>query len=185
MQRASVGGSSTGGGGGGGAGATAEDRGEQHPHESGEGGSQSLQHWEYNYYYRPAWYRPLLLGASAACTAFAAGYQAVAVCGWLQYFLLLRFLEWDRRRLRHWISAWLVHALGFLLAMAGSFNDPKWTAAGPTSVLVVALVVAALEVLCALVYVTMGACLRGVAWRSVACVMVWWGLRVWSHRLTD
>jgi hypothetical protein len=52
------------------------------------------------------------------CTAFAAGYQAVAVAGWLQYFLLLRFLEWNRRRLRHWITAWLVHALGFLLAMA-------------------------------------------------------------------
>lgn len=70
------------------------------------------------YYYRPWWYRPLLIGASALCTAFAAGYQAIAVAGWLQYFLLLRFLEWDRRRLRHWIAAWLLHALGFLLAMA-------------------------------------------------------------------
>lgn len=137
----------------GGAGAEGDGR-----HDSG-GETESVGHWEQRvYYYRPAWYRPLLLGASCVCTAFAAGYQAVAVAGWLQYFLLLRFLEWDRRRLRHWIAAWLVHALGFLLAMAGSFNDPKWTAAGPTSVMVVALVVAALEVLCALVYVTMGAC---------------------------
>lgn len=156
MQRASVGGSTGGSSAAsvGAAAAAAEDAGDhQHPHDSGEG--ESLQPWDY--YYRPAWYRPLLLGASAVCTAFAAGYQAVAVAGWLQYFLLLRFLEWDRRRLRHWIAAWLIHALGFLLAMAGSFNDPKWTAAGPTSVLVVSLVIAALEVLCALVYVTMGA----------------------------
>ena len=163
MQRASVGGSTGGSGAATGAAAAAAaaaavDAGDQqqHPHESGEG--ESLQQ-PWDYYYRPEWYRPLLLGASAVCTAFAAGYQAVAVAGWLQYFLLLRFLEWERRRLRHWIAAWLVHALGFLVAMAGSFNDPKWTAAGPTSVLVVALVIAALEVLCALVYVTMGACL--------------------------
>lgn len=77
--------------------------------------------WERHiYYYRPPWYRPVLIIASTLSTAFAAGYQSIAVAGWLQYLLLLRFLEWDRRRLRHWIAAWLLHALGFLLAMAVS-----------------------------------------------------------------
>jgi hypothetical protein len=35
-----------------------------------------------------------------------------------QYFLLLRFLEGGRRRLRLWVVVWLVHALGWTLAMA-------------------------------------------------------------------
>lgn len=131
---------------------------------SGEGGeTDSVLQWEQqaHYYYRPRWYRPLLLFCSAVrlsllpyawccvspsqtplacpaprpqvCTAFGAGYQAIAVAGWLQYFFLLRFLEWERRRLRHWIAAWLVHALGFLLAMAVSEERGTQRGASPSN----------------------------------------------------
>jgi hypothetical protein len=149
MRRASVGGTGSGDGHG---------HGGHHHVQGGEETESTGGQWEQQvFYHRPTWYRPLLLGSLLVSTCFAAGYQAVAVAGWLQYFLLLRFLEWDRRRLRHWLGAWLVRAVGYLLALAGSFNDPGWTASGPLAVLMGALVIAALEVLCALVYVTMGA----------------------------
>ncbi|EWM23274.1 hypothetical protein Naga_101087g1 [Nannochloropsis gaditana] len=65
-----------------------------------------------------SWSRPCLLIASGFCTALGVGYQAVAIAGWLQYYLLLRFLDRGRRRLRLWVLAWLVHAAGWTLAMA-------------------------------------------------------------------
>jgi len=151
MRRASVGGTGTGGHGDG--------DGLGHGHHDQEGGGEETETasagWQGEH--RVVYYRPLLLVSMAVCTCFSAGYQAVAIAGWLQYFLLLRFLEWDRRRLRHWLAAWLVRAVGYLLALAGSLNDPGWNASGPVAVAVAALVIAALEVLCALVYITMGA----------------------------
>ena len=100
--------------------------------------------------------RQALLAASALCTAFATGYQAVALAGWLQYFLLLRYLETGPRRLRLWAAVWLVHTLGWTLAMSGSFNDPSFTTSGLVSVFVIALVVSALETVAAAVYIVIG-----------------------------
>ncbi|TFJ80673.1 hypothetical protein NSK_007850 [Nannochloropsis salina CCMP1776] len=70
-----------------------------------------------------SWSRPCLLIASGFCTALGVGYQAVAIAGWLQYYLLLRFLDRGRRRLRLWVLAWLVHAAGWTLAMAVGYVD--------------------------------------------------------------
>ncbi|GAB5036019.1 Hypothetical protein NocV09_03300020 [Nannochloropsis oceanica] len=106
--------------------------------------------------YRRSWDRHGLLAASALCAAFGVGYQAVPIAGWLQYFLLLRFLEVGRRRLRLWVVMWLVRALGWTLALAGSFNNPSFTLSGLVSVLVVCLVISAMETLAAALYVVIG-----------------------------